>query len=1382
MSIQELLSELRARKASLSLAGDRLKCSAPKGSLTPELQREIAARKADIVAFLSQSSRAAAPRIAKADRDRPLPLSMSQERFWFLHRLQPENTAYNITAFQRSPEPVDAGILEDSVRELARRHECLRTSFEERDGAPVQVIHSAVPVQLKVVDFTAISGEERDRRARALFREYNRQPFDLSAAPLSRVALVRFKSEDLFLLTIHHSVADGTSLGIFFREIGEIYLALMRGLRPGLPDPPLQYADYAVWQRRELEGSTLEGELSYWRKKLEGRPGALELPADRRRPAMQAFEGSVYDFRVPAAVASALKSLAQEEGASVYMVLLAVFKVLLYRLTRQSDILVGSPVAGRDLPELENLIGCFINTLVMRTEISAEIGAREVVRRVRETVLEAHAHRTLPFERVLEALQPERDLSRPPLFQVAFILQNTAGSSTYGTFSANAMFDLTLYMWEAGDTFGGSFEYSTELFDQETVARMAGYFGALAEAMAARPGQSVGTLPVLPAAERDEVLVTWNRTACDYPRDSTVADLIAAQACRTPHSIAVTEPASEGREGRSITYAELDLRSNRLAHRLRALGIGPDVLAGICLDRTIDMVVALLGVLKAGGAYVPMDPHFPRERLAFMAEEAGLAVLITEDRHRSVVEAPEAASIVMDKDWPAIEQYSAEPPPRVASSDNLAYVIFTSGSTGKPKGVQVEHRSVVNFLHSMQLNPGLTSGDRLLSVTTLSFDIAGLEIYLPLITGAQVVLASRAAASDGQALAGLLADAQATAMQATPATWRLLLEAGWEGRKDLKILCGGEALPRDLAERLLATGAEVYNLYGPTETTIWSTVHHVTSAEDLVPIGKPIANTAIYILDENLQPVPRGVAGELYIGGDGLARGYLKRPELTAEKFVPDPFAPGKRMYRTGDLARWLPGGVVQYLGRQDHQVKLRGFRIELEEIENVLRRHPDVRDAAVALIDDGPGRQSLAGYVVLRSGYLDRTKSAAFARYLNAKLPDYMVPVTYTRLDALPLTANGKVDRKSLPPPVRSVEEAVAPRNYLELQLLSVWQQVLNLQGIGVRDNFFALGGHSLLAMKLFAQLEQLFGPLPVSLLFQAPTVEQMAAKMAADGRGSEWRSLVAIQPRGSRPPLFLVPGETGNVLTCTNLVMGLGSEQPVYGLQSIGLGGARKAPERIEEIAAHNISEMRSLQPEGPYHLAGHCIGGTIAYEMAQQLTAQGHEVGALVFIDTWPPATFARGIAGAIPMLDPALFFARRVWLSLRTLWQLEPAERMAQLRRKIGIVTRMTTRGETHDSLRSDLLAESVERANHRAIRAYRPKPYNGRITMIISDDGTPNTIDPGEWQALTGGNCQVHALSAPSHRSLMQQPWVRSVTDLLNAMLAGDKAATAGASR
>jgi amino acid adenylation domain-containing protein len=1377
VSLHELLTDLRSRGITLSVDGDRLRCDAPKGSLSEELRQQLVDRKLDMIRLLRQAEHSPQP-VPKVERGPRLPLSFAQERMWFLYRFQPDSPVYNITAFARLNGHIDPSGLEAAIREVALRHECLRTTFTDHEGSPAQVILPDCSVALPVTDLSPSSEPERMEQLRDKIRAQAGQPFDLSVAPLFRTSLVRLAPDlHVFVLTIHHIVSDGWSIGIFLRELKALYSAISTGGSATLAAPPLQYADYASWQRDTLSDETLQDDIAYWRQKLDDQPGVLDLPTDFPRPTKQGSEGAVYRFAIPNAVSSGLRSLSQQEGSSLFMVLLAVFKVLLSRYTHQTDILVGTPVHTRVRPELEDLIGCFINTLVLRTHLSGGITARELLHQVRETLLEGQSHQAVPFEKLVEALHTERSTAHSPLFQVTFNLQNTPMSSEYETISVGSMFDLSLFMWENAGGIGGAFEYRTDLFRESTIARMAEHLTMLAEAIVENPDQPVAMLPLVSREERTELLDDCNRTEASYPSGKTIPDLFSSQARRTPEAPAVVVPRQGGRGAQQITYRELELRSECLAHRLRSMGVGSQSLVGVCLDRSIHMVTGLLAVLKAGGAYVPMDPHFPRARLNFMMEDARLALVLCEEGFRRTVP-PNIMAISPDRTWEQAESSGEFPPADSAWPDDLAYVIYTSGSTGTPKGVQITHRCVVNFLESMRREPGLAAEDRLLSVTTLSFDIAGLEIFLPLLVGASVMLAARDVAGDGRALAQLLSSSKATVMQATPVTWRILFEAGWQGQPGLKILCGGEALPRELANRLLATGSEVWNLYGPTETTIWSTLYRVRPGDAAVPIGKPIANTQVYILDEHRQLVPKGVPGELCIGGDGLARGYLNRPELTDEKFIPHPYLVGARLYRTGDLARWSPEGDLLYLGRLDYQVKIRGLRIELEEIEHLLRSHSDVQDAVVTAYRDNSGEMSLAAYIVARNGVDTIPLNQELRSLLTGRLPDYMVPSSLTVLERLPLTANGKVNRKGLPAPLKETTETVVPRNFIETQLLTMWQQVLQMRGIGIRDNFFTLGGHSLLAAKLLTQMEKVFGPLSLAWLFEAPTVEQMAIRLAGAGIEREWRSLVAIQPNGSKPPLFVVPGGTGNPLSSANFALRLSPDRPVYGLQFVGLDGTCPPLRRVEDIAAHFISEMRTLQKDGPYYLAGQCLGGTIAFEMAQQLARQGHELGSVIMIDPFPPRVFRLALGQLLSRALPGLTRFRRM---ARTAG-LEPSgksERLADLRYRISALVR-GLRGEMSPEFRREILEQTMWETNISAMTRYRPKPFNGKIVLVACDGGTLCKDDPRmDWMALARSDSEVRHLPVPHHGELELQHWVPILAAELGKILGDETLETSG---
>ena len=897
------------------------------------------------------------------------------------------------------------------------------------------------------------------------------------------------------LIGIHHIASDDWSMNGLIKELNELCQAYSEGRVPQLIELPVQYADYAVWQRQWLRSERLERELAYWRQRLAGMPLLLELPLDYPRPAVQTFNGEGYRIDLPDAVVAGIIALCQRHRVTLFMTLLAVFKVLLFRYTGQTDIVVGAPIAGRERAEVEHVQGLFLNTLVLRTELSAEMRFSELLARVRETTLGAYAHQDLPFEKLVEELHPQRDLSRNPLFQCLFnkLLVPAADQKTLEEDTPGPL-DLALTVHEIAGTVTLVFTYNTDLFRRETIERMAGHFLNVAQAVAGEADQQLKALPLLSEEERKELLTERNRTERALPADP-VSRLFEQQVRRSPGATALVF----GEE--RLSYDELNARANRLARYLRGVGVGREIKVGVLLERGMQMVVAVLGLLKAGGAYVPLDPAYPEERVAFMVEDSDAGLLLTEEQLLAGLPAGGARVVCVDRDAQAIAAHSGDDLESGPSASDLAYMIYTSGSTGWPKGVQIEHRALSNFLQSMAQEPGLAQHDVLVAVTTLSFDIAGLELYLPLISGARLVVAGREVTTNGVALSELLAASGATMMQATPATWRLLLAAGWQGCAQLKILCGGEALPRDLAEQLLGCCAELWNMYGPTETTIWSTAYRVQSGTDAVPIGRPIANTRLYIVDEHLQPLPAGVMGELYVGGAGVARGYWKRDSLNAERFVADVFSgePGARLYRTGDRARYRSDGTIEFLGRLDNQVKVRGFRIELGEIEAVLGRMPQVRQAVVVVREDAPGDQRLVAYVVAQGATEDLVEQ--LRSRLRESLPEYMVPSAFVMVEKLPLTPNGKVDRNALPAPAGSAYASrgyAAPRTECESALAAVWCEVLKVERVGVHDNFFDIGGHSLLAIESIVKFRQRTGHSLDPSHFYQQTLGQLAASVA--------------------------------------------------------------------------------------------------------------------------------------------------------------------------------------------------------------------------------------------------------------------------------------------
>jgi amino acid adenylation domain-containing protein len=1053
------------------------------------------------------------------------PLSYTQQRLWFLDQLAPGNPAYHIAFAIRFQGQLHIDVLERSLNEVIRRHEALRTTFSIVEGQPVQVITPCLWLPLKVVDCQSLSREAREAEVQRLATRASQQPFPFSQGPLLRAQLVCLaQQQHILLLTLHHIIADEWSAEVLVQELVRSYKAFLLQ-DPPLPALPIQYKDFTHWQRQWLQGDRLETQLAYWTQQLEGAPAVLALPTDHSRPAVQTYRGARQSLELSHPLTEKLKALSDQASVTLFMLLLAAFKTLLYRYTGQEDILVGSPIANRNRRELRGLIGFFVNTLVLRTDLSGNPSFQELLGRVRQVALGAYAHQDVPFDRLVEVLQPERDVSHTPLFQVLFTLRNAPQVeaipdlvlSSSEVDCETAQFDLSLIVETTEQGLTTWLEYNTDLFEAATITRMLGHWQNLLENIVANPQARLSELPLLTAAERHQIIKAWNDTEADYPQDLCIHQWFEAQVERTPDTVAVVF------EAQQLTYQELNQRANQLAHYLQQVGVKPERLVGICMERSLEMVVGLLGILKAGGAYVPLDPAYPPERLAFMLADAQVPVLLTQERLMPALPPHQAQTVCLDTHWQALANQRQDNPVNGTTPETLAYVIYTSGSTGKPKGVMNTHLGLSNRLLWMQDAYQLTAADCVLQKTPFSFDVSVWEFFWPLMTGTRLVLAKPRGHLDSPYLLHLILQEQITTLHFVPAMLQIFLEEPGLARCNIlkRVICSGEALPVNLQARFFdRLNADLHNLYGPTEAAIdvtaWTCQR--SSHQRTVPIGHPIANTEIYLLDQELRPVPIGVPGELHIGGVGLARGYLNRPNLTNEKFIPDPFSskPGARLYKTGDLACYRLDGSIEFLGRLDHQVKLRGFRIELGEIEAVLIQHPDVQETVVLVREDRPGDKQLVAYVVPK---YDRQPTTSELRdNLKGQLPEYMVPSVFMLLDALPLTPNGKVDRRALPAPegLRPTLAAVyqAPCSEVERAIAKVWQEVLNLEKVGVNDNFFDLGGHSLLLVQVNHKLQELFNrELSIVELFQNSTISSLAQYLSR-----EPKQQLAFQPMHDR------------------------------------------------------------------------------------------------------------------------------------------------------------------------------------------------------------------------------------------------------------------------
>ncbi|MBR8838437.1 MAG: amino acid adenylation domain-containing protein [Stigonema ocellatum SAG 48.90 = DSM 106950] len=1058
-----------------------------------------------------------APAIEPVARDTDLPLSWAQQRLWFLDQLEEQSASYNMPAVVQITGDLKVVALEQALEEIVQRHEVLRTNFQPMNGVPIQVIAPVATVNLLILDLQGLPEAQQSVQVQQLAAQEVQKPFNLAEGLLLRVSLLRLGEQShVLLLVMHHIISDAWSLGILIQELSALYTGYLTGKYSGLAELTIQYADFAVWQRQWLSGQAYAAHLEYWQQHLAGAPPIIELPTDRPRPPHQTYHGSRRKFQIQSELHQKLKTLSHKSGTTLFMTLEAAFVTLLYRYSGQEDIVIGTPIANRNHPEIEPLIGFFVNTLVLRNDLSGNPSFVELLARVRQVALQAYAHQDVPFEQVVEALQPERNLSHSPLFQVMFDWQNAPverrslpglALTPLSIEDAIAKFDLTLSMEESvAQGLVGAWEYNTDLFDEETIARMAVHFQTLLAAIVAHPEQSISELQLLSEPERHQLLVEWNDTQKDYP-DKCIHQLFEEQVQRTPDAVAVVFFEEQ------LTYDELNSRANKLAHHLQKMGVAPETLVGICMERSVEMIVGLLGILKAGGAYVPLDPAYPQERLDFMLSNSQVSILLTQEKLAAQMPGHSVHLIFLDQDWEVISAESQENLSSGVISENLAYVIYTSGSTGIPKGVAIAHSSLTNtylaWEESYDLRARTTSH---LQMASVSFDVFSGDLVRALCSGGKLILCPREWLVDPEKLYGLIRDQEIDSAEFVPAVLSNLisyLKKTDECLNFMRLLVVGSdswhVKQYEEFQRFFGQQTRLINSYGVTEAAIDSC--YFESAEvklpidQLVPIGRPIANTQIYILDHHLQPLPVGIPGELHIGGVGLARGYLNRPDLTTEKFIPNPFSnqPKSRLYKTGDLARYQKDGNIEFLGRIDHQVKVRGFRIELGEIEAEIAQHPQVRQAVVIAREDQPGNKHLVAYIVPNSNSLD---SSELRSLIKKKLPNYMLPSSFVILDTLPLSPNGKIDRSALPAPSRSIEEEsfVLPRTATEEVIASIIAEVLALEQVGIYDNFFELGGHSLLATQVISRLRQAFlVELPLSAIFESATIAELAEVVVA-------------------------------------------------------------------------------------------------------------------------------------------------------------------------------------------------------------------------------------------------------------------------------------------
>ena len=1312
------------------------------------------------------------------------PCSLAQERFWVLDQLLPGNPALNIAVRWRLDGMVSTGELEQAFGIILARHEILRTAFADRNGALVQIVRPAVPIKLSLIDLTSLTEDNAATEMERASAEEARASFDLAAPPFLRLTLIRLRApQAVLLVTIHHIVADGWSIGLLAEEMGEICSALRTGAQPALPPLSIAYGDYARRQRDRLASADFDADAQFWRHALAGMTH-FALHTDFPRPAEQSTHGAIVSILLPRPLTDGFAKLGRRHGCTLFMTALAALYTLLHRYSGEIDIALGTQSAGRDDVDVESLVGLFINTLVLRGDLSGDPSFAELLERTRDLVADAFEHQQLPLERVIEIVAPKRDLSRNALFSVNFIFQRSFVENTsYGAFtltdlpsrSAGALYDLNFFMVERPEGWRISCEYNTDLFEPATVERMIDHFRNLMLSATDAPDERIAALTMLSEPERHALLVEMNDTAAGYPSE-TLPALFGRQAAATPESVAITC------NGRALSYAELDDMSSKLARHLMARGITG--LVGVMLDRSVALPAALMGILKAGCAYVPLDPAYPVARLEQIIADAGLAGLVT--RGELAERLPDSNLPCIDMDRLRVGDEGRLPE---VSPNEPAYVIFTSGSTGRPKGVEIPHRALVNLLWAMRDRPGINSDDVLLAVTTISFDIAALELFLPLIVGARLVVATAEQTIDGRELLALMDRERVTMLQATPVTWELLIDAGWRSSPKLKMLCGGEALSRRLADQLLQRGGELWNLYGPTETTIWSAAHRIEAGIGPVPIGGLIANTQFYVVDARGGPVPAGAPGELLIGGDGVATGYLGRDDLTAARFVADRFRPaaGGRLYHTGDIVRMRRPGEFEYLGRTDHQVKLRGFRIELGEIEAAARSNPEVAEAIATVYRPDGGEPILSLYAVVTATCRLSAELLIeqLRRGLVETLPGYMQPERITLLERLPRTPNGKMDRQALPAPIpleRARSSGATPLDATERRLADIWQDVLGLDEIDKDADFFELGGHSLLAARLLVRIEAAFGQkISLASLFKAPSLAAMAQLLTqGDVRQHDFRQVVRLQGSGTRTPVIGI-NNTGIYFTVSKR---LGPERPFTALQLFDPSFSRnEMPESFEAIAQQYVALIREVQPKGPYALLGWCVGGALAFEVARQLSEKGDAISMLALIDTWAPRYIEDlgRVKGMLARHSYRWQLMIQDWTRKRNeaagLWHFI---RNREFVRKLGRVAGRRdsapdmTLGAQARYVTADGYDQWLLKYLQQAVKRYRPGTYSGEITIFRSDQEPHGLfLDPQfGWGNHTNRNVTVVSLPG-DHFTIFTEPAVdqmaQQITDHLEAV-------------
>jgi amino acid adenylation domain-containing protein len=1289
------------------------------------------------------------------------PATESQKEIWLSVQMSDQaNLACMLSQSLRLKGQLNLSVLQQAFQQLMLRHESLRATFSG-DGSTI-LIAKSIDLPFLVIDLSGLAAQEQSRQVAEHTNQSINQLFNLQHGSLFNIKIIKLDEQDhLVIFTVHHIVCDGWSFGTIMSEVAKLYSALNKGIEHSLEQPE-SFSEYAFLEQSKIDRLEAAKNEEYWLRKFAKLPPVVDLPADYQRPLIRTFNSACENHTLPASLVERIKQLGIKNGCSLTTTLLVAFEVFLFKLTGQTELVVGVPTSGQTTTGKYNLIGHCVNFLPLYSNVSTDSKFSEYLKIRNSSILDDYDHQEFTFGSLLQKLSVPRDASRIPLITGVFNIDLDSGSQNdFDRLNVEASlnrgsFSTFEFFLNGASAPNGQInldcQYNTNLFNGDTIQRRLSEFASLLTHIVEQENQPICQLSLLSTAAAEQLLVEWNQTQVDYPQDQCIHQLFEEQVAINGEAIALVFRQEQ------LTYAELNQRADHLANYLITLGVKPDELVGIAIERSIETIVGILGILKAGAAYLPIDLAYPAERVAFMLENADVSVLLTKQNLIEKLPPHQLQILCLDTDWPKITTASSVNPPHLVQSNNLAYVMYTSGSTGLPKGVCVPHRGVVRLVKSAQYT-NFDNKQVFLQLAPISFDAATFEIWGSLLNGAKLVLFP----SDKPSLTELgqiIQEQQVTTLWLTAGLFHLMVDERLSDLRPIQnLIAGGDILSLPHVQKVLSTlNCRLVNGYGPTENTTFTCCHSI-SADSLstsVPIGRPISNTQVYILDALLKPVPIGIPGELYIGGDGLARGYLKLPELTAEKFISNPFTGSAKLYKTGDLARYLPNGDIEFLGRIDNQVKIRGFRLELGEIEAALIQHPGLREVVVIDREDRPGDKRLVAYQVTEQAINPPTEQE-LRTFLRSKLPDYMIPSAFVKVDNLPLTLNGKVDRRALPIPEYQRQDAIngqpiAPRDDLEVQLTAIWQRLLGVKNISIQDNFFELGGHSLIAVRLFAEIEQIWGQnLPLATLFQQQTIEELAGVLRQKEWTAPWSSLVLIQAGEEKPPLFCVHPVGGNILEYYTLANYLGQDRPIYGLQSQGLDGKQEPSRSIEDMASHYIQEIQTVQPHGPYFLTGYSFGGLVAFEMAQQLRAAGEEIGLLALLDSSAPN---------LPHLRPS--FTQSLGIHISNLFQLTFKEQSSY------ILDRVAYRFNSKDE--EDFLAKSLYKLedltpqllnvlnyNIQAGEDYTAKKYSGKITLFRCQvQDLEHYLHPEfGWPDLVDGGVDIYPIPGPHFRMLKE---------------------------